>query len=605
MGNWKKSENENGFLYYTNLETNTNQWDHPKFSEIKQAIDDCNYVAYPSYRLALKFRVLQRSLHMEEVPLSIITAIFDRHRLGNSESSLKLETCDLEAVLSDIFFAANKKNHTNIDIDFATELLMNFLFNVYDAFREGNIQVFSAKVLIGILSNGSLLEVYKFLFVLCADHNNCITRLRLQGLLLKLFEIIKYLHEDAYLGLQSVNFATERCFQNSPGLVGITENNFISWLKNDPHFLSWLSLVTTLKNAETVMHSVKCATCKTRPLMGLRYRCVKCSRYTQCQRCFLTARISHSHKLSHSVRQYSGKNISKDNSETFIRKMCNYLCPVTLDTSFSVIRPTSCFISNTIRPYQAFDPLCDVEPLSSPQSQLQNVIRQLESQNRELQQMLIFGNYNDKDMRKYLDEYRIFMAGNIKKLKMLKEQINTKTYSKVAEYKCLELNDLSKIQSTPMAQFNKVGSSGNIAIKNDMTFMVDSLCKDYSDVDKEKRTSNVKVPQCNKNLRDYKGYTSWSKETHYPVPDSTTMDAKCDIFVKKSPVKLLHNDLDEALARLQQILANNFSLEDSLNPMDNTNLKYAVTEVEGMLTSIIDNVETSRSSSALPGRAKS
>lgn len=37
---------------------------------------------------------------------------------------------------------------------------------------------------------------------------------------------------------------------------------------------------------------------------------------------------------------------------------------------------------------------------------------------------------------------------------------------------------------------------------------------------------------------------------------------------------------------------------ESLGNLDNTHLKHAVSEVEGMLTSIIDNVESSRASPA-------
>ncbi|KAJ8936628.1 hypothetical protein NQ314_012244 [Rhamnusium bicolor] len=75
-------------------------------------------------------------------------------------------------------------------------------------------------------------------------------------------------------------------------------------------------------------------------------------------------------------------------------------------------------------------------------------------------------------------------------------------------------------------------------------------------------------------------------------------------FSRKSPVRELHNDLDDALAKLQQILANNFSLDESLGHIDNSNLKYAVSEVEGMLTSFIDSVETSRGSSVRSHRLK-
>lgn len=131
-------------------ETNEKHWDHPKFSEVRQRLDECNYIKYSIYRVAMKFRILQQALYsmlynfplyeceinycflVDEVPLSIIAGVFERHRLGVNESSLCLESCDLEAVLSDIYFAANKKNHTNNDVDHATELMLNFLYNIYD-----------------------------------------------------------------------------------------------------------------------------------------------------------------------------------------------------------------------------------------------------------------------------------------------------------------------------------------------------------------------------------------------------------------------------------------------------------------------------------------
>lgn len=69
---------------------------------------------------------------MEDISLFTITGIFERHRLGTNENSLCLENCDLEAILSDIYFASNKKNQTNIDVDLATDLMINFLYNVFD-----------------------------------------------------------------------------------------------------------------------------------------------------------------------------------------------------------------------------------------------------------------------------------------------------------------------------------------------------------------------------------------------------------------------------------------------------------------------------------------
>ncbi|XP_066245861.1 dystrophin-like [Euwallacea similis] len=541
MGSWKKVENESGFLCYLNLDTNLKQWDHPKFSDVKQALDDCNYIAYAAYRLAFKIRVLQRCLYLEEIPLNIITVVFERHRLANTENSLVLETYDLEAVLSDVFYTANKVNHTNIDIDFATEIAINFLYNVFDCLREGKIQVLSTKMLLGLLCNCSLSELHKYLFTLCADHNNCITRVRLQGLLQKTHMVMKYLHEENYcFDLKSLNWAVEKCFRESPGLIGVTQTHFIAWLNTEVPFLSFLPLIYRLKAAETVISSVKCTTCKTRPLLGLRYHCNKCPKYRQCQRCFLTGRVSHSHKLSHALREYGAQG----KSQVYLSKICLLFCSKRPGQCYSIVRPSRQFANENFKPYHSSDPMYDVEPLSPPEAQLQSIIRQLEAQNRDLQQLLVFGTRTDKEMVKYLEDYRIFMAQNIQKLKNLKQHINTP-----------QGHDIQLSINNPITQ-----SSLNMS---PITVMTDL---DLSDCD-SKQNAKIAIPN--------------------------------------SSVKVLHNDLDEALAKLQQILANNFSLEDSLSHLDNSNLKFAVTEVEGMLTSIIDNVESSRCNSALGVRSKS
>lgn len=71
---------------------------------------------------------------MDIVPLSIISGVFERHRLNTIENSLYLETYDIEAILSDIYFISSKQNHTNIDIDLAIEFMINFLYNIYDKY---------------------------------------------------------------------------------------------------------------------------------------------------------------------------------------------------------------------------------------------------------------------------------------------------------------------------------------------------------------------------------------------------------------------------------------------------------------------------------------
>lgn len=63
--------------------------------------------------------------------------------------------------------------------------------------------------------------------------------------------------------------------------------------------------------------------------------------------------------------------------------------------------------------------ICKVEPLSSPQDQLQLVIRQLEVQNKDLQ-MMLGRNCNNKEITSYLEKHRHHIATQIEKLKLLR-----------------------------------------------------------------------------------------------------------------------------------------------------------------------------------------
>nr|CAI5848460.1 unnamed protein product [Callosobruchus analis] len=584
---WKKFEDKDGFPYYINEHIKAQQWSHPKFADIRQRLDDCNYIKYSMYRVASKFRVLQSALFVEEVPLSLIVGVFGRHKLGVNEGSLGLEICDVEAILSDVYFASNKKNNTNIDIDFAIDLMINFLYDVYDKDRQGLIQVTSTKIVLYILSNCTLMDLYKSLFYLYADHNNCMTRLRLQALLTKVTEIMTYLHEDSSYGSHLINAAVEDCFKNSPGLVGISESTFISWLEQHPKILSWIPLLHRIRKAEPVIHNTKCTSCKTNPFMGLRYKCTKCMRYTQCQQCFFIGRTSRSHKLTHPMREYA--TAVEAGGYTFLKRIYGVLqCS---SRGEDVVETKPLCDQNAITSSQSKEVLCNIQPLSSPQTQLQLIIKQLEQQNKELQQLTSFRYKQDKDIRQYLEDHHQQIAAQIQKLKTLMEYLSAPT----SNLKSQDRHRKHISESTPMIQdcgkkkraaelgielFSPiVAETKNFETQNGLT---DSVKTKSQSGDLTADESSI---YCMENTTWVGGHTATSS-----VQPPATSD-------RKSPVRKFHNELDEALVKLQQILANNFSLDESLGHVDNTNLQYAVSEVEGMLTSIIDSVETSRGGS--------
>lgn len=59
------------------------------------------------------------------------------------------------------------------------------------------------------------------------------------------------------------------------------------------------------------------------PLIGLRYRCMKCINYDICQNCFFSQRTSKNHKLAHPIYEYCVQTTSKDDLKDFGRILLN------------------------------------------------------------------------------------------------------------------------------------------------------------------------------------------------------------------------------------------------------------------------------------------
>lgn len=47
--------------------------------------------------------------------------------------------------------------------------------------------------------------------------------------------------------------------------------------------------------------------CNVQPLQGLRYQCLQCLSYNQCQNCFWLGLISKGHKVNHQMQEYCNR----------------------------------------------------------------------------------------------------------------------------------------------------------------------------------------------------------------------------------------------------------------------------------------------------------
>lgn len=82
----------------------------------------------------------------------------------------------------------------------------------------------STKLLLALVSNCKLVDLYQFLYHLCADHNNCVTRLKLNSVLSKIADITAYLHEDINFGHHVLGMSIESCFSNVSARTFVNKN---------------------------------------------------------------------------------------------------------------------------------------------------------------------------------------------------------------------------------------------------------------------------------------------------------------------------------------------------------------------------------------------
>ncbi|CAH2235341.1 jg5910 [Pararge aegeria aegeria] len=253
---WKKVENEEGYPCYID-ETNGKQYfDHPRFSKILKTLEEFNDMKYSAYRIAFKLFALQKSLKVP--PLRISSGVFARHQLSLSESSLSLDTAELEAVLADIYFAAEKEGLFIGDVDLAVDLLINLLLNVYDGERKTTIRVLAAKTILILLSEESIAEKWQALANCCADHNGCVSPRRLAALLVHVTALPKY------LGCQCDHLQNDvdSCFAKSAGMLGVSAQEVAEWGAHHCSSTRWLSVVQRIFDSRSSANaSAGCSAC--------------------------------------------------------------------------------------------------------------------------------------------------------------------------------------------------------------------------------------------------------------------------------------------------------------------------------------------------------
>lgn len=96
---------------------------------------------------------------MDLIPLSAALEAFDNHGLRAQNDKL-LDVSDMVTVLRSMYEKSSEKSE-RLNLPLVLDLVVNWLLNVYDSQRTGQIRVLSFKVGIVLLSKGHLEEKYR------------------------------------------------------------------------------------------------------------------------------------------------------------------------------------------------------------------------------------------------------------------------------------------------------------------------------------------------------------------------------------------------------------------------------------------------------------
>lgn len=137
------------------------------------------------------------------------------------------------------------------------------------------------------------------LFQLIADKNGRAEPRRLGLLVYDCLRLPKLLGEVASFGGTNVEPSVLSCLQMA-GMPadGLTSEHMLNWTRAEPQSLVWLVVLHRLRMAERSQHTAKCNHCRCYPIVGFRYRCLKCFNYDLCQYCFLSDKHTKKHKPS-------------------------------------------------------------------------------------------------------------------------------------------------------------------------------------------------------------------------------------------------------------------------------------------------------------------
>uniref|UniRef100_A0A669FC67 Dystrophin related protein 2 n=1 Tax=Oreochromis niloticus TaxID=8128 RepID=A0A669FC67_ORENI len=318
---WERAISPNKVPYYINHQAQTTCWDHPKMTELYQALADLNNIKFSAYRTAMKLRRVQKALRLDLVALSSLVEMFREQELQQADHVM--DVVEVIHGLTALYEKLEEERSVLVNIPLCVDMCLNWLLNVYDSARNGKMRVLSFKMGLVTLCNADVQEKYKYLFRQVSGPGGLTDQRHLSLLLHEAIQIPRQLGEVAAFGGSNVEPSVRSCFRMAPGKPAIEVSHFLEWMSLEPQSMVWLPVLQRVAAAESTKHQAKCYVCKQCPIKGFRYRSLKQFNVDICQTCFLTGRTTKGKKLHYPIMEYYTPTTSGEKMRDFAKTLKN------------------------------------------------------------------------------------------------------------------------------------------------------------------------------------------------------------------------------------------------------------------------------------------
>ncbi|UJR30577.1 hypothetical protein I4U23_018104 [Adineta vaga] len=273
------------------------------YDTIVQKLDKLSAIKFAAYRVACKLRVLQKYLKLSYVDYNVLVRAFNTHQIQFGVETRVLSIDDARQVLTAIYQLISTYHFNALSVEETVEAFLTFLCEILDVKSNEDFDLNSFKIILFALSNARLPEKYRCFFRQITSPNVIASQVKLTELFQILLKLPNHLDNVESFHTDNIPACVQSCLDHTHDGI-IREDIFVNWMGREPQTLVWLPTLHRLMATESIRHEAQCNTCKAYPIVGMRYRCLRCFNYDLCQTCFFIGDHAKKHDGSHPIEEY-------------------------------------------------------------------------------------------------------------------------------------------------------------------------------------------------------------------------------------------------------------------------------------------------------------